>query len=93
MRWHDIEKDGDPVQFNGEKNSWAGSDEHYLVVLENKWITVSYFFVDSFGHWWSSQFEPYDKYYNAIASDGKETAVTHWAKMPKLPKVETENDN
>jgi len=85
MKWHETEKDGDPVQFNGEENSWAGSDEVYLVVLENKWVTMSYFFVDSFGHWWSSQFEPYDKYYTGM--------VTHWAKAPKLPKVETGNDN
>lgn len=85
MKWHSIDKDGDPVQFSEKRGRWAGSDEAYLVVLENKWITTAFFFADSYGHWWSSQFEPYDKYYTGM--------VTHWAKMPKLPKVEIEDDN
>ncbi len=70
MKWNEIE-DGTP--------DCKGTDEHYLVMLYGKFMTISYFFVDSFGHWWSSQWDIWDKYY----SDGE---VTHWAKLPSLPK-------
>jgi len=70
MKWNKIE-DGDP--------GYKGSDTHYLVVLHNRFIVTSYFFIDSFGTYWSSQWDIWDKYY----SDGK---VTHWAKLPRLPK-------
>lgn len=70
--WNDIEKDGDPGD--------SGSDEHYMVVLHGKFITIAYFFIDGFGHHWSSQWSVWDKAFN----DGE---VTHWAKMLKLPVV------
>lgn len=69
MKWNKIE-DGDP--------GWKGSDEHYLVVIHNRFITTSFFFCDSYGHWWSSQWDIYDKEY----SNGE---VTHWTRLPKLP--------
>ena len=66
IKWNDI-NNGDPE-----------SDHHYLVVLHNKFITIAFFFVDSFGSWWSSQWDIWDKIY----SEGE---VTHWAKLPKTP--------
>lgn len=39
--WNKIE-DSDP--------GWEGSDQHCLIVLENKWVTVAFFFCGSFGH-------------------------------------------
>lgn len=72
MKWNKI-GDGSP--------DFKGSDEHYLVMLHGKFMTVSYFFVDSFGHWWSSQWDLYDKEY----SDGE---VTHWARLPNPPEVQ-----
>lgn len=59
---------------------FEGSDQHYLVVLHDRFITISYFFIDSYGHWWSSQWDLWDKWY----SDGE---VTYWAEMPKLPLI------
>ena len=58
---------------------FKGSDQYYLVVLNNKFVTVSYFFVDSYGSWWSSPGNIFDQCW----SEGQ---ITHWAKLPKLPK-------
>lgn len=69
MKWNKIE-DGAPDD--------KGSDQHYLVMLHGKFMTISFFFVDSFGHWWSNQWDIWDKQY----SDGE---VTHWAKLPPSP--------
>ena len=71
MKWNKI-GNGDP--------GYKGSDRHYLVVLHGRFIDISYFFIDSFGHWWSSRWDIWDKHY----SDGE---VTHWAKLPKMPVV------
>lgn len=54
------------------------SDNYYLVVLHGKFVTISYFYRDSIGCWWSSQWEVWDRVY----SEGE---VTHWAEIPKLP--------
>jgi len=65
MKWVDAQKK-EPL-----------SDTHVLVLLHGKFPAVSYFFIDSFGHWYSSEWEIYDKAY-----DGD---VTHWMPIPKLP--------
>lgn len=70
LKWCKIEN-GDP--------GFSGSDRHYMVVLHNKFVTVAFFFRDSFGPWWSDQWDVYDKRYS-------DNEVTHWAEMPELPK-------
>jgi hypothetical protein len=53
------------------------SDTYVLVCLNNMFIMTSYYFQDSFGKWFSSADEIWDKYYT--------DDVTHWALLPVLP--------
>ncbi len=69
IKWHDI-KDGNP--------GCKGSDARYLVMLHNKFMAISFFFIDSYGEWWSSNWDVWDKWY----SQGE---VTHWAEFPDFP--------
>jgi len=54
-------------------------DRWYLIMLWNKWVSIAYYFQDSYGHWWSTQWDIWDKEY----SDGE---VTHWQELPEKPK-------
>ena len=59
------------------KNEYPESDTNILVCLSNKAIRVSYYFQDSFGRWFSSADEIWDKYYT--------DDVTHWMPLPDMP--------
>ena len=76
MIWNKINK-GESDLRSGTPGC-EGSDEYYLVMLHGKFMAISYFFVDSFGYWWSSQWDVWDKYY----SGGE---VTDWAELPDTP--------
>ena len=71
IKWNKME-DGDP----GEERA----DEYYLIILHGKFITISYFFIDSFGPSWSSQWDIWDQCFNS-------SRITHWAECPKLPVI------
>jgi hypothetical protein len=72
VKWKEISKHGHPQD--------KGSDTYYLVMLHGFVMTISYFFIDSFGPSWSSQWDIWDKAY----SDGE---VTHWAECPDGPNL------
>lgn len=76
IKWNKIE-DGNPADIMN--HTAGGSDEYYLVMLHGRFMAISYFFVDSFGAFWSSRWDVWDKAY----SDGE---VTHWAECPELPR-------
>jgi len=79
-KWYRIE-DGTPDDYGVKRGDFVGSDKLYLVMLHSKFMTISYFFADSLGRWWSTQWDVYDKEY----SYGE---VTHWAEMPIKPSGE-----
>ena len=57
------------------------SDRRYLALLDEKgregFITVSFYYEDSFGQWWSDQWNIYDRIYT--------DSVTHWMELPEPP--------
>lgn len=53
------------------------SDTFVLVCLSGKSIRVSYYFQDSYGKWFSSPDDIWDKYFTDF--------VTHWATLPEFP--------
>ncbi len=59
------------------KDSMPISDEYVLVCLWGKFIKTSYFFKDSFGEWFSTDYDIWDQQYT--------DAVTHWMYLPDLP--------
>jgi len=59
------------------ENRPPDSDTYVLVCLHGKFLRISYYFEDSFGKWFSSPDEIWDKYYTG--------AVTHWMPLPSLP--------
>jgi len=65
MKWIDINK------------QFPESDTYVLICLYNKFIMTSYYFEDSYGKWFSSADEIWDKYYTE--------AVTYWMPLPSLP--------
>lgn len=58
-------------------NSKPRSDTKVLVILDGKFITVSYYFEDSLGPWFSDEWHIWNKEYTG--------RVTHWMPLPKLP--------
>ena len=61
-----------------ERKRHPDSDTYILVCLNGMVIRTSYYFRDSFGKWFSSPSEIWDKYYT--------NDVTHWMPLPELPK-------
>jgi len=53
------------------------SDTFVLICLCGKFQKVSYYFMDSFGKWFSTDYDIWDKVYT--------DEVTHWMPLPKLP--------
>lgn len=53
------------------------SDTYILVLLCGKFPKVSYYFQDSFGKWFSTDYDIWDKVYT--------DEVTHWMPLPKPP--------
>ena len=52
------------------------SDTYVLAILHGRFVTVSYYFEDSFGSWWSSQWSIYDQKYTHV--------VTHWMPLKEI---------
>ncbi len=57
--------------------SMPESDKYVLVVLWGKFIRTSYYFKDSNGYWFSTDYDIWDQQYT--------DAVTHWMPLPVLP--------
>ena len=55
------------------------SDTYVLVCLNEKFIKTSYYFEDSFGRWFSTDYDIWDKEYTEF--------VTHWTPLPELPEL------
>ena len=53
------------------------SDTYILICLCNKFQKVSYYFRDSFGNWFSTDYDIWDKTYTDEA--------THWMPLPESP--------
>jgi hypothetical protein len=66
MNWHKYSKKNHPP-----------SDTKVLVLLNGKHYAVSYYFEDSYGKWFSSDWNIWDKTYTGY--------VTHWSHLPRLP--------
>lgn len=61
------------------KDKLPDSDTYVLILLSVKFATVSYYFEDSFGKWWSDNWDIWNKEYT--------DDVTHWMPLPELPCV------
>ena len=59
------------------KKEYPPSDEYVLICLCGKFLKVSYYFEDSFGKWFSTDYDIWDKAYTNEA--------THWMPLPKIP--------
>ena len=53
------------------------SDTYVLICLCGKFQKVSYYFQDSFGTWFSTDYDIWDKIYT--------DEVTHWMLLPDIP--------
>jgi len=60
-----------------DKGEFPGSDMYVMACLRGQFWTVSYFFEDSFGKHWSSQWDVWDCEYDGV--------VTHWTELPLVP--------
>ena len=65
MKWISIE------------DKFPQSDTFVLVCLHRKFQKVSYYFQDSYGKWFSTDYDIWGQEYT--------DAVTHWAVLPELP--------
>lgn len=59
------------------------SDTFVLVFLSPGTITLSYYFKDSYGKWFSDQWNVWNKEYTKY--------VTHWMPLPKKPHERRKN--
>ena len=53
------------------------SDKLYLVMIHHKFISISYYYEDSFGKHWSSEWDVWDHAYD--------DTITHWMPLPDKP--------
>lgn len=61
------------------KKMMPSSDTYVLVCLSGKFQKISFYFEDSFGKWFSTDHDGWDKKYTG--------SVTHWMPLPDLPSI------
>jgi hypothetical protein len=61
------------------KEGFPDSDTYVLICLNQKFIKVAYYFWDSYGEWFSTDYDIWDKVYT--------DHVTHWMPLPGLPEA------